>query len=273
MPNSDHAPPVSAEILARSDGATIAYRRRAAAGAGTSLPGLLFLGGFASDMNGTKATALDSFCADRGQAFVRFDYMGHGQSSGRFEDGTIGRWTEDALAVLDALTDGPQILVGSSMGGWVMLNVALVRPFRVAALVGIAAAPDFTDDIWTGMDELQRGRLLAEGRIFLPSEYGAAPYPITRGLIEDGRHHLRLSRPMPISCPVRLLHGMRDTDVPWRKSLAIAERLEAQDVQVTLIKDGDHRLSRDQDLDLLLRTVGRLSGTLRAPGDSPDGAG
>lgn len=270
MPISDHAPPVSIEILACADGATIAYRRRSAVGAGTALPGIVFLGGFASDMSGTKATALDSFCADRGQAFLRFDYTGHGASSGRFADGTIGRWTEDALAAFDALTEGPQILVGSSMGGWIMLNVALVRPFRVAALVGIAAAPDFTEEIWNGLDETQRAILLAQGQIFLPSEYSASPYPITRALIDDGRHHLRLNGPLPISCPVRLMHGMCDTDVPWRKSLAIAERLEAQDVQLTLVKDGDHRLSRDQDLDLLLRALARLSGTLRDPGDSRD---
>lgn len=272
MPIADHAPPVPVEILTRADGATIAYRRRPAHAAAADLPGILFLGGFASDMTGTKAAALDRFCADRGQAFLRFDYFGHGESSGAFADGTIGRWTDDALAVLDSLTDGPQILVGSSMGGWIMLNVALARPSRVAALVGIAAAPDFTEAIWEGLGEDGRATLLREGQIFLPSGYSAAPYPITRRLIEEGRRHLRLSGPIPIARPVRLLHGMRDTDVDWHTALAIAERLDAEDVQVTLVKDGDHRLSRDRDLGLLFEIIARLSDTLRVPGGNPDSA-
>jgi pimeloyl-ACP methyl ester carboxylesterase len=262
--------PCPERILARADGATIAYRRRDAAGAGKALPGVIFLGGFASDMGGTKATALDGFCAARGQACLRFDYWGHGLSSGAFDAGSITRWTEDALAVLDGLTEGPQILVGSSMGGWIMLNVALARAPRIAGMVGIAAAPDFTEIIWQGLGEAGQAQLLSDGRIFLPSDYSAAPYPITRLLIEDARHHLRLAAPLPIDKPVRLLHGMNDTDVPWRTALDIAARLQATDVQVTLIKDGDHRLSRDQDLDLLFRTLATLSGTPAAPGDSRD---
>ena len=267
---TDRLPLPAPEILARADGATIAYRRRRAAGAGTGLPGVLFLGGFASDMGGTKATALDGFCRDRGQAFLRFDYFGHGNSSGDFGAGTMTRWTEDALAVLDALTEGPQILVGSSMGGWIMLNVALARPARVAGLVGIAPAPDFTEDIWNGLGADGQAKLLDEGQIFLPSEYSAAPHPIARALIEDGRQHMRLLGPIPIGCPVRLIHGMSDADVPWRKTLRLAELLAAGDVHATFIKDGDHRLSRDQDLDLLLNTLARLSDRLRAPGDSRD---
>jgi pimeloyl-ACP methyl ester carboxylesterase len=267
---TDRLPHPAPEILARADGATIAYRRRRAAGAGTGLPGVLFLGGFASDMGGTKATALDGFCRDRGQAFLRFDYFGHGESSGAFGAGTMTRWTEDALAVLDALTEGPQILVGSSMGGWIMLNVALARPARVAGLVGIAPAPDFTEDIWNGLGADGQAKLLDEGQIFLPSEYSAAPHPIARALIEDGRQHLRLPGPIPIGCPVRLIHGMSDADVPWRKTLRLAELLAAGDVHATFIKDGDHRLSRDQDLGLLLNTLAWLSDRLRAPGDSRD---
>src|SRR5690606_33239342 len=271
MTTMDSPPPPVPEILAREDGATIAYHRRRATGAGIGLPGIVFLGGFASDMNGTKAQALDRFCRDRGQAFLRFDYLGHGASSGRFVDGTIGRWTEDALAAIDALTEGRQILVGSSMGGWIMLNVALARPARIAALIGIAAAPDFTEAIWNGLGSAERDALMRDGQVFLPSDYSAAPYPITRTLIEEGRRHLRLDGAvLPISCPVRLMQGMRDTDVPWRTALAIAEKLEGEDVHVTLVKDGDHRLSRDQDLDLLFRTLARLSGTLRGPGDNPD---
>jgi pimeloyl-ACP methyl ester carboxylesterase len=234
------------------------------------LPGVVFLGGFASDMGGIKATALDGFCRDCGQAFLRFDYFGHGDSSGDFGAGTISRWTEDALAVLDALTAGPQILVGSSMGGWIMLNVAVARPVRVAGLIGIAPAPDFTEDIWTGLGADGQETLLRDGQIFLPSGYSAAPYPIARALIEDGRRHLRLAGPISIDCPVRLIHGMGDADVPWRKTLRLAELLAAGDVHATLVKDGDHRLSRDQDIDLLLNALARLSGTLRAPGDSRD---
>lgn len=270
MAPTDSPAPSPAEILARADGATIAYRRRRASAAGRAWPGIVFLGGFASDMGGTKAAALDRFCADRGQAFLRFDYMGHGDSSGNFADGTIGRWTADALAVLDGLTEGPQILVGSSMGGWIMLNVALARVQRVAALVGIAAAPDFTETIWQGLGPDGQARLVRDGQIFLPSDYSAAPYPITRRLIEDGRNHLRLAAALPIDAPVRLMQGMKDPDVPWQTALAITQRLAGEDVQLTLIKDGDHRLSRDQDLDLLFRTLARLSSTLRAPGDSRD---
>lgn len=270
MAPTDSPVPSPSQILARADGATIAYRRRDAAGAGVSWPGVVFLGGFASDMGGTKAAALDGFCAARGQAYLRFDYWGHGDSSGAFDAGTISRWTGDALAVLDGLTQGPQILVGSSMGGWIMLNAALARATRVAALVGIAAAPDFTEAIWHGLGAQGQAQLVGDGHIFLPSDYSAAPYPVTAGLIEDGRAHLRLQGPLPIDRPVRLLHGMNDTDVPWRTALDIAERLQAADVQVTLIKDGDHRLSRDQDLALLFRTIEALSDRLRGPGDSRD---
>jgi pimeloyl-ACP methyl ester carboxylesterase len=235
-----------------------------------ALPGIVFFCGFASDMGGTKAAALDRFCSERGQAFLRFDYSGHGQSSGSFAEGTIGRWTEDALAVVDRLTEGRQILVGSSMGGWIMLNVALARPQRVAALVGIAPAPDFTEDIWNGLGSGERDRLMRDGQIFLPSDYSAAPYPITRGLIEDGRRHLRLGRTLAIDRPVRILHGMGDADVPWQKTLRLVEQLASPDMRVTLVKDGDHRLSRDQDLDLLFRTLADLSDRLRDPGDNPE---
>ena len=271
MTTTDSLPPAFPEILARDDGSTIAYRRRSAAGDGAGWPGIVFLGGFASDMGGTKAEAIDRFCRDRGQAFLRFDYLGHGQSSGSFAEGTIGRWTEDAIAVLDTLARGPQILVGSSMGGWIALNLALARPARIAALVGIAAAPDFTEEIWRGLGAQGQARLLQDGQVFLPSDYSAAPYPITRALIEDGRKHLRLQAPLPIACPVRLVQGMADTEVPWRTALGGVEAIAGGDVQLTLIKDGDHRLSRDQDLDLMFRILARLSGKLRDRCDSRDG--
>lgn len=216
----------------------------------------MFLGGFMSDMTGTKATALEAFCKARGQAFLRFDYFGHGASTGAFRDGTIGRWRDDALAVIDRLTEGKQILVGSSMGGWIMLLAALARPERVVALVGIAPAPDFTEDLlWPSFTPEEQRRLLAEGAITVPSQYDPRGYTVTRRLIEEGRDHLLLARTVKIASPVRLLHGMKDEDVPWETSLRLAERLASEDVRVTLVKNGDHRLSTEADLALLQRTL------------------
>lgn len=259
-PDTEPASPPPARaatpILACPDGATIAYR--AVAGAA---PGVVFLAGFRSDMTGTKALFLEDYCRRRGHAYVRFDYFGHGASSGDFAAGTIGRWTDDAVAVIDSLTAGPQILVGSSMGGWIMLLAALARPARIHALIGIAAAPDFTEDLlWPRLDAAQRQELSQTGRVVLPSQYDPAGYLYTAALIEDGRRHLVLRAPIPVMRPVRLLHGMGDASVPWQRSLAIAERLAGGDVTVTLVKDGDHRLSRDRDLALLAQTLDALIG-------------
>jgi pimeloyl-ACP methyl ester carboxylesterase len=241
----------SPNILTREDGATIAYRRSA----GKS-PGVVFLGGFMSDMTGTKATTLDQFCAARGQAFVRFDYFGHGASSGAFAEATVGRWRDDTIAVLDRLTEGPQVLVGSSIGGWLMLLAALARPARVAALVGVAAAPDATEALmWRRFPHFVREAILRDGAMRIPSEYSPEGYLITRALIEDGRRHLLPQSDAAIVCPVRLLHGMADTDVPWQTSIDLARRLRTPDVRAILVKDGDHRLSRASDLALLLRTL------------------
>jgi len=247
------------ETLARPDGGCIAYRRLVAP-PGNRRPGIVFLTGFASDMSGSKASALAAWAAARGQGMLRFDYFGHGQSSGRFRDGTIGRWTADALAVIDTLTTGPQILVGSSMGGWIMLLAALARHDRIAGLVGIAAAPDFTEDLmWDRMSAAQREALARDGVIHEPSKYAEAPYEIGRALIEDGRRHLLLRGRIDIRCPIRLLHGMADPDVPWETSMRLVQQLASDDVILTLIKDGDHRLSRDADLQRLLTTVEELS--------------
>ena len=238
-------------ILARADGATIAYRKRAG-----RAPGVVFLGGFMSDMTGTKAEALDRFCATEGRAYLRFDYFGHGASSGAFREATVGRWKEDALAVVDELTQGPQVLVGSSIGGWIMLLAALARPQRVQALIGIAAAPDATEDLmWTELSFAEREIMRRDGFLRLPSQYSADGYIYTLRLIDEGRDHLLMRAPIPIRCPVRLLHGMADPDVPWRTSLLLAERLESTDVRVTLVKDGDHRLSTERDLALLMRAI------------------
>jgi pimeloyl-ACP methyl ester carboxylesterase len=248
-------------MLDRGDGVELAWRRLDGKG-----PTLVFLPGFRSDMTGDKATALADFCAQQGRAMLRFDYSGHGGSGGRFEDGTIGIWAADALCAIDRLTQGKLVLVGSSMGGWIALLVALARAERVAALVGIAAAPDFTEALmWSAFSFEQRSTLMRNGILHLPSQYGE-PTPVTRGLIEDGRNHLLLREPIPLHCPVRLLHGQADPDVPWEMALRIADQLASPDVRVTLIKDGDHRLSRPQDLALLRETVAPL---LLCDGASP----
>jgi pimeloyl-ACP methyl ester carboxylesterase len=244
----------SPNILARSDGTTIAYHRLAGA-----TPGIVFLGGFRSDMTGTKALFLEDYCRRRGRAFMRFDYFGHGASSGDAAWGTIGRWTEDAVAVLDGLTRDRQILVGSSMGGWIMLLAALAKPSRIHALVGIAAAPDFTEDLlWPRLDGAQRRALTQTGSVTVPSEYDPAGYTYRLELFEEARRHLVMRNPIALDCPVRLLHGMRDDPVPWRTSLALAERLAGRDVTVTLVKEGDHRLSTEGDLARIRRILDEL---------------
>jgi pimeloyl-ACP methyl ester carboxylesterase len=242
--------------LDRGDGVALAWVLREGRG-----PMVVFLPGFASDMQGAKALALESFCAARGQAILRFDYSGHGASGGAFEDGTIGRWLADTLCVIDRVAgDVPLLLVGSSMGGWIGLHVALSLGARIAALVGIAAAPDFTETLmWESMMPAERARLLADGFIEAPSQYGR-PLRITRALIEDGRRHLLLGGPIDLRLPIRLLQGARDPDVPWETALRLGERIVGEDVHVTLIKDGDHRLSRPADLALLRRTVASLLG-------------
>ncbi len=242
----------------RGDGVRLAWRYRPARRVGAT-PTLVFLPGYGSDMEGTKATETDGFAATHGLGCLRLDYSGHGTSDGRMEDGTIRRWRDDALAVIDARTTGRLVLVGSSMGGWIMLLVALARRPRIAGMLGIAAAPDFTERlIQAGLDAAARAALNRLGYLEAPSRYGA-PYRFTRALIEEGRRHLLMEAPIPLPCPARLLHGQRDEDVPWRTALDLAERLAAEDVRVTLIKDGDHRLSRPADLALLHAALAGLT--------------
>jgi pimeloyl-ACP methyl ester carboxylesterase len=251
-----HAP----ETLARPDGATVAYHRLR----GRS-PGIVFLGGFHSDMTGTKAVHLEQYCRRRGLAYLRFDHFGHGSSSGDADRGTIGRWAQDAVAMLDSLSEGPQILVGSSMGGWIMLLAARARAKRVRALVGIAPAPDFTEDLlWPRLNPAQYEELMTAGATTLRSEYDPGGYLYRRELIEEGRRHLVLRGALALDCPVRLLHGLRDASVPWQTSLRLAERLTSRDVVVTLVKDGDHRLSTAPDLARLAATLDELVGGLGA---------
>jgi pimeloyl-ACP methyl ester carboxylesterase len=224
-------------------------------------PPVVWLGGFRSDMRATKAEALDAWAAETGRAFVRFDYSGHGESGGVFEDATIGQWLEDTLAVLDAFVADRPVLVGSSMGGWIALLAARrlgrLRPDRApVGLVLIAPAVDFTERLmWANFPEDVKRRILTEGVWHRPSAYSPEPYPITRGLIEDGRRHLMLDGPIAAGCPVHILQGMQDPDVPWRHALEVVEHMPGDSVSLTLVKDGDHRLSRPEDIDRLIAAV------------------
>ncbi|OWU85109.1 alpha/beta hydrolase [Oceanicola sp. 22II-s10i] len=226
------------QFLDSPQGRRIAYHRTEGTG-----PTVVFLGGFASDMEGTKAVYLEDWAKARGQGFLRFDYSGHGQSSGAFTDGCIGDWAEDAEAALEALTDGPLVLVGSSMGGWISLLMTRRIPDRIAGLVTIAAAPDFTEDsMWAGFDKAQRLALEMVGHVELPSDYGD-PYVITQRLIEDGRDHLILRDPLPLPFPVRFLQGTADADVELSVALRLMERAEGGDIHLELVKGADHRFS------------------------------
>jgi pimeloyl-ACP methyl ester carboxylesterase len=229
-------------------------------------PGVFWLGGFKSDMRGTKAEALAAYAETSGRALVRFDYSGHGESGGRFEDGTISRWRNEALAVFEAFARGPQIVVGSSMGAWIALLLArelALRPASratVAGLVLIAPATDFTEALmWPALSPEAKHAILEHGQWERPSSYGDGPYPITRALIEDGRDHLVLGGPLALGCPVRILQGVQDPDVPWRHAVRLAALLPEDDVVLTLVQDGDHRLSRAEDIERLLRAVDELA--------------
>jgi pimeloyl-ACP methyl ester carboxylesterase len=215
-------------------------------------PTIVFLPGYASDMTGTKALALEDWARAQGRGYLRFDYAGCGQSEGNFEEQTLANWRDDVLEMLDQVVQGPAVLVGSSMGGWLMLLVARDRPEKVVAAVGIAPAPDFTD--W-GFSQDEKMALLTDGRIERPSPYGDSPTVYTRALWLSGEAQRLLQSEIAIDVPVRILHGMQDKDVPWHHSTRLAELLRSGDVQTVLVKDGDHRLSRDEDIALLIRAV------------------
>ena len=249
--------------LATQDGTRLAYHHSPG-----NTPGILFCPGFNSDMQGGKALALESWCREHGVQFTRFDYFGHGESDGVFEQGTIGRWRDDTLAILDEICSGPQLIVGSSMGGWIMLLAALARPGRVAGLVGIAAAPDFTRRLREQrLDDGQRRQLQDSGYCDMPNDYDQ-PYRINRQLLQEGDEHLLLNSGIDIDVPVRLIHGQNDEDVPWEISLTIARQLRDSDVEVQLVKNGDHRLSGDSDLQRLVATVSRLRDQLTGVSDA-----
>lgn len=241
----------------RGDGVHLAYHLTP----GRS-PILVFLPGFMSDVTGDKATALAAMAQNAGFACLRLDYSGHGASQGAFTAGTIGRWRDDALHIIDTHTTGPIVLVGSSMGGWIALLVALHRPGRIAALIGIAAAPDFTKTLWAGLSAKAHSAIMHDGEWRVPSPYGGEQV-FTRALFDDGAKHLLLDGAIAINAPTHLLQGMHDDAVPWQTALTIAERLSSTQVRVTLIKDGDHRLSRPADLALLCQIAGDF---LRADG-------
>jgi len=231
------------KFLDTPQGRRIAYHLSPGAG-----PGVVFLGGFKSDMEGTKALYLEEWSRARGRAFLRFDYSGHGQSSGNFEDGAIGDWAQDAMAAITALTDGPQVLVGSSMGGWIAALVLRQMPEKLAGLVGIAAAPDFTEDsMWAGFDAAQRAALKQDGIVYLPSDYDA-PYPISKRLIEEARRQLVLRSPLRADVPVRLLQGTEDADVSQQVALRLLAHLDGEDIALTLVKGADHRFSEPRYL-------------------------
>ncbi len=253
--------PQPAFLVVGKDGAARSIAVRARPG---GAPGLFWLGGFHSDMQGTKAIALDAWAAEHHRACVRFDYSGHGESGGDFIDGTIGRWLEESVAAFEQFCTGPQVVIGSSMGGWMALLLAREianRPENRASLAGlvlIAPAPDFTEQLmWNGFSPEIQQEIQTKGVWLRPSQYGD-PYPITRALIEEGRNHLLLGSAINVGCPVRILQGAQDPDVPWRHAFALAHRLPSDDVVLTMIQDGDHRLSRPQDIARIIAAVAEI---------------
>ena len=240
--------------LSIADGGRLAYQKLDGAG-----PCIVFLCGHGSDMFGSKAEALMAYCEERGRAFVRFDYTGHGLSSGAFLDGTISAWTNDALAILDEIVSGPVILVGSSLGGWIMLNLAKQRGERVVGCIGIAAAPDFTETlIWDSLSQAQKTKMAEEGQIALPNPYADEDVTYPYHLITDGRDNLLLDKPLGIDCAMILHQGMQDHEVPWQTALAIAEAVTSQDVQINLVKSSGHRFSSPEEIALILASVTRM---------------
>ncbi|ABI78635.1 hydrolase, alpha/beta fold family protein [Hyphomonas neptunium ATCC 15444] len=248
---------MTTEYFTSPEGRRLAFRKTPPVNGG---PTLIWLSGYRSDMSGGKAQAVKSWAWETGNGAVLFDYSGHGESDGRFEDGTISTWREDALAAIDTLSEGPVILVGSSMGGWIALLAALARPQRVKGLVLIAPAPDFTEKLmWAGLSLDQQDEVMTKGVTLRPSDYGT-PDPVTKALIEDGRNWQLLDSPIEFDGPVRILQGMEDPDVPWPHALELNERLTSSDTVLTLIKDGDHRLSRDQDMARLIAACAEVVG-------------
>lgn len=242
-------------FLQTGQGRRIAYHQIDGQG-----PGVVFLGGFKSDMEGTKAIFLQEWAQQAGRAFLRFDYSGHGQSSEKFTDGSIGDWAADAMAAISALTKGPQILVGSSMGGWISLLVARAMPERIAGLVGIAAAPDFTEDsMWAAFSDEDKAVIAQAGQIDLPSDYSDEPYVITKRLIEDGRENLVLRSPLNLPFPCEFLQGTADEDVDQSVALRLLKHAKGEDIRLTLVKGADHRFSSPAQLRMIKKAIHGVS--------------
>jgi len=262
--------PALPNIVTTDDGNEISYHHFSPSPKTESnhtLPTVIFMGGLKSDMQGSKAVFLESWCKKKDIPYIRFDYLGHGESSGSFTDGTIGRWKQDALTIIDRVAplDTPLILIGSSLGGWISLLCAIERPEKVCALIGIAPAPDFTEElVWDTMTDDQKELMLTNGQFAMPSDYcDDTPYPLTLTLIEEGRNHLLLANneEIPIKCPIRLIHGMQDQDVPYTVSQRISKQIASNDVIITLQKNGDHRMSSPDSLALI---TANLEGVLTA---------
>ena len=227
---------------------------------GSKLPLLMFCGGYRSDMNGTKALYLKEQCAARGQAYLRFDYSGHGQSEGRFEDLTMGDWKSDAIDIFDHVVKGPVVIIGSSMGGWITLLLSLARPHHIKGLIGVAAAPDFTEEMHAHLNPQQKEELSAKGHVKVPADYSLEPYNFTLSFYEEAKNHLLLRQRHSVTFPMRFIQGKKDNDVPWRTALKIQESFQSPDFEIILIDDGDHRLSRPEDLMIIDREARRFSG-------------
>lgn len=241
------------DFLETDDGVRLAYEKTQGEGVG-----VVFCGGFMSDMTGSKATALEAHCKERGKPFVRFDYMGHGQSSGVFAQGRIGSWAQNTIQILDDITQGSQILIGSSMGGWMMFLAALARPERVKGLIGIAAAPDFPSRLmWEKLNDDQRHELEDKGIIHIPSDYDE-PYPIRYDFIQESREQNLLDDVIPVTCPVHLIHGMADADVPWEYAPIIANQLASDQVEISMVKSGEHSMSDESNITLILSTLDNM---------------
>lgn len=251
---------MSPSFLTTSENRKIAYHLTAGQG-----PTVVFLGGFKSDMEGSKALHLEQWARGQGRAFLRFDYSGHGQSSEKFLDGCIGDWTNDAIAVINAVTDGPVVLVGSSMGGWICLILTKKIQGKICGIVGIASAPDFTEDsMWAEFSDGQKSELAQNGHLALPSDYSVEPYIITRRLIEDGRNHLVLRDPLPLPFPARFLQGTSDTDVDQSVALRLLSHATGKDIRLILVKDADHRFSTPDCLDLITRSIEEVLESVQA---------
>lgn len=247
-----------ADFLERPQAPNLAYVKTDSNAAGANLPAIVFLGGFRSDMEGTKAMYLENKCKERGQAYIRFDYRGHGRSEGKFEEACISEWAHDAADILDHCVSGEVILVGSSMGGWISLLLGRKKPERIKAIIGLAAAPDFTTWMEAAMSDEQRKELNTKGFFELPNDYDDAPYIISNKLIEDGRDNILLTGPIDLEMSVRLIQGMKDADVEWQVAHRIKNAITGDDVEVILLEEADHRLSTSDQLEVLNRTIEKL---------------